>query len=207
MQVGTATLDLHASGMSFRSTQSREDEGGIPQSVNCVHGNAGEMGTDTDRTVTTTEVHGLSLSDDCDVYWTDAGTSKIYYGVTVKEVVSTKIVKLNADGSGDALPADSTDVIIAKRSHIVVGFDGDDVSIIAAYCGGAQAHLDFVGPDVQIELTEDIPCWFWIDGMGWYDSTGAVPLAGAAVTAIDVSTAATNADKTFTLGGLYDSVA
>lgn len=191
-------------GLGFNLSISRTDEGTIGQTPTCPKAWAGVL-TDNagvDAYITTTETHDIEVGDKITIYWS-GGIG--YYG-DVTAVTGDTIVFNETTILGDAMPSAATAVIAAKEEEVIMGFDGDDVSMIAtSVAGGARAHWQFLDVGDAVvhaqEVVADQP-WFWADGMGW-----GTPITGNAITYAYVSMADITADRVVNLGVLYDSVA
>lgn len=118
-----STFQRTGSGVS-RIVRTPQENTGLPI------GYAGSLTTrtsDTQGTATLGAGHAITTGMEVDVYWTGG----VRYGMTVGTVSGTS-VPLTDSGAGDALPAQSTALVIAQRVEITESIVGDNLQFLAA---------------------------------------------------------------------------
>jgi hypothetical protein len=199
MAIATLTTNLTIGGLTVNSRAVREGETQISHDVEIPAAKTGTLSTRSDNdtgVVTLGEGHGITDADTVDVYWTGG----MRYGMTVTGYDTTTIT---VDvGSGDNFPIATTAVIVGVRVTIDSDFDGDNVTMIAAYCA-ERAHVNFREEDetsiLAVELTAG-EAWVWLSDVG-----AANPLTGDPVGEIIVTQTGTSA-ATLKIIALVDSV-
>jgi len=204
MPTGSIHQVASVGGLSIQSTVMRSESGQIGQEVSLPAAKAGTLSTrtnDTDGTLTLGAGHGIVDADVINIFWIDAnGVGKCAYGAIVGTVAGNDVPFTGA--SGDALPAEDSDIRASKVVEIDTDFDGDLVKIIVA-CANHLSHIAFrdVTPTVLKAVT--LPAgesWSWISDQGI-----ANPLAGNPVNDIRASNGDVAAPSTLKVGVLYDS--
>lgn len=139
--------------------------------------------------------HGVQSGDRVDVYWT--GGSRRGMDATV----STNAVTVDG-GNGDALPLETTEVVVAicdEETHVV---SGDDVKAILLESADARGTFVFAADDDSeiYAVTLDAGGVFhWWDGCGL-----ANPLASASVAKVFLTHDDASAAQDLKIGILHD---
>lgn len=161
---------------------------------------AGKVGVLSTRTDADTGVatlsggHGVSSSDRVDVYWT--GGSRRGMAATV----SSNDVTIDG-GSGDDLPAQSTEVVVmvcTEEAHVVTG---NDVKALALYTPARGTFVFAESDDSEVfAVTLDAGGVFH-----WWEGSGLTnPLAGGAVTKVFLTHADSESAQTMKIGILHN---
>lgn len=169
-------------------------------------GKDGAIGAVVDTTTTIDGLatgHGITTDDVVGVFWTGG----LRLGMTVTAVAANSITVTTASGTGTALPAEDTAVVVSVRVlEDDVGFDGTAASLITA-CAGKRAGVELLasGGGSVLSAPIDIPTpaanqdsgegFFWASGLGV-----ANPMSGA-VASISAYNGSTT-DTTLTLSVL-----
>jgi hypothetical protein len=203
-QRGTLSHNVSLAGLSFGGSIAREGEGVISQVVDLPAGKAGAISaTGVDGLATG---HGIVQTDVIDVHWSDPADStyKCRRGLTV-DTASANAVTFNETpaGTGDALPAEHTAVVIAKQVEIAdIGFDGDNL-VMLAMAADQRAAVDLHDAGgIELAVTMETS-----EGYSWADNLGtASPVAGDDIVSAVASNGTTTATVLY-LAALLDSVA
>lgn len=200
-QTGRVAINFTVGGISFSSNETRTAEGAISHIVPVPAGIAGVVNGTTiiDGLVTG---HGLQIGDAFDLHWTVAGVLKVRQGLVVDTANANDIIfDATPAGTGDALPADDTAVVLGVQVVVSTDWDGDTGELTA--CKSDQiTFLGFRTAAAEIEgikLTAGAS-WFWLKDYG-YDN----PFASDDMTTVLVSNGSTTASTVF-IGILYQSV-
>jgi hypothetical protein len=132
---------------------------------------------DNTGSLTMTGGHGITTGQRLDVYWTLAGVNYARRGMTVG-TVSTNVVPIDG-GAGDVLPAAASSITAMVPVQELVGFVGDNATLLTAYSNRSALVVFTDGSDVELGA-------FHIKGNGYaesWDSDSGVtnPLAGDTV--------------------------
>ena len=146
-----------------------------------------EAGSMTGASVfTTTAATSIETGFVVDLYWSGG----VRYGMTA--TVAGQAITL-ASGAGDALPAESTSLVItvADRVELDVAIAGDQVCLASFSAISAECSASFT----EVDLAEDFGrtvcagcVWKWYQG-----NSEVNPLAGKAITNVIVSQGSTTA--------------
>lgn len=151
--------------------------------------------SDTVGTLTMDASHGITTGVLIDIFW--SGGSR--YGVTVGTVATNEVPITS--GTGDALPADETDITamlsLANQENFVL--DGDDAVCIVLK-SNVPSYVRFIASDgTTVHLTVELEAddstttkyvYLW-------DGTGTNPLAGVDVSFIGFTHGSTTAQTGF----------
>lgn len=86
--------------------------------------------------------HGFEVNDLVDVYW----AAGVRYWMKVTDVTGNAVTVDDpgaAESGGDVLPAESTAMLGCERIESAVSFDGDDMSMFAAWMS-KRGHFQFL---------------------------------------------------------------
>lgn len=171
------SVNLSGGGVSINQTVSREADHPNPYSATLPIAKSGSLTTRTDDNtgVITSSTHGYTDADTVDVYW--VGGYRYAMSITSYDANTITV----DGGAGTNLPAQSTAVIVCKRTRINTAIDADMSEIMAFSSVRAS--------DADTTVTRSI--------LAFYDATDAlvgsvIVLAGKSPTVIDVHGGATN---------------
>jgi hypothetical protein len=199
MHTATITSRVSGAGIDFNCTLTREAPGLVAHEVELLAGKAGTLTTRTDENTgvaTLSTGHGIESQDVVDVYWPGG----LRYGMVA--TVSVNAVTIEG-GTGDALPAAQSAVVLCEQSSIDTDFDGDLVTLAIA-AATTRCHIDFQTVAPASLLAVELPAnqdWRWAD-----DAGVANPLAGNPVDTIKASNGDAGVAATLRLVILYQSV-
>jgi hypothetical protein len=196
MLTGSITEGISVGGISIQSVLRRQADSQIGQEITLPAGKAGALSTRSDTntgTLTLAADHGITTGQKIDLYW-DGGSR---YNVTVGTVSGVSVpIDL---GSGDDLPAQSTEVIACVRVEVELTFDSAAAAIVAAK-STQRGRIDFneSGPS-SLYTTELTAGEAW----QWAADTSIVDQIGGVVESILASNG-TITEATLQIGVLYD---
>ena len=137
--------------------------------------------------------HGIISTDKVDVHW--SGGSRANMTATV----STNNISVDG-GTGDSLPAESTNVTLMKPASEAFALTGDDIKALLFYCDVAARVTIFDGSSVLASFGIDAK-----EAYHWNDQDGSDnPLAGVIPTAAKFSHADSTATRTPELTALFN---
>jgi hypothetical protein len=186
-------------GKSFSESKSISGDAAIVHEEAIAAADPGALTTRTDAdtgVVTVDESgHGITDSDEVDVYW-DGGCRR---GMPVSSV-SGALVTIDG-GSGDDLPTQDTVVAIVIPFELDVTVLGTNVKAIVLF---TQARGQFVfedagGEELAKELGDAV-VWAWHDEDGTDN-----PITGDSIIVVKVSHDDTTQSRTMRVGILYDN--
>lgn len=197
-------------GVNISQSQSRTADGGSDREVTILKGYAGTLTTRTDAntgTITLDAGHGISTSDNVDIYAVVGGVLTVQYNVTVG-TVSGDSMPFDL-GIGDDLPVVSSAVVVSIRQQVNVDVDGDNLVLLALKQKFASSsvtsmgHVDFHdSADDEIAEIDLQP-----NGVQVFDVTGgsANPFTGDPITYAMISNGSSVYDATFQMTWLQDT--
>jgi len=200
MPTGRIATNYAIAGMNFISDVQRTAEGGINQTVPLAAGVAGAVSAAAGVDGLPTG-HGFAGAEVIDIHWDDpvTGFAKCRYSTPIDAAAANSITLFA--GSGDALPAEDTPVVISYLTYIDIDFDGDFAEIVAMKCS-VNSFVNFTrtvgGVAKVVHLVAD-ELWSWVS-----DQNVANPLTGNAIGYINLSNASVTAG-TFYCGVAYNS--
>jgi len=192
---------IRVGARDITSDATYENEGLIDINVDLPAGLAAEIATKTDGdtcTITLPSGHGLT-DGDYDVHW---GADSVHYGAAGTIVAN----ELSLDGGdGDDFPAGGEDVVVSKRTVIVMPLSGDLLTAIAVHCT-RRAHVEFLsGAAASIKALKLAAgaARRWAADLG-FDSTN--PLAAATVATVAASCGDAEEAGNLSIPAIYDAV-
>lgn len=193
----TATLtgNIQIAGVSMPLAFSRSNDGGIARDIVLAAGQAGTMSATSNTVTLDSTPVGLATSDTVDVYW-DGG---LRHGCSVSAIDGNDITL--SGGSGDALPAESSAVVLCEATEINYDVDGDDINLIAGYFSG-RGFMDIRSDSASLYSREFAAASTWFLDIASLDSN---PLTGDPIDSVRVSNG-TTAAITVRIASLDDSV-
>lgn len=149
-------------------------------------------------------VASVIVNDKVDVYW----SSGVRYGMNVDAVNGGSDTFDLTGGAGDALPAQTTSIVMTEQVVANVAIDGDNASIVAVIVedtsgGSAAAHVDLQDTGnatiAELDLVANIP--------RFYDLTSGVanPFTGNPITHVHASNGSSTAAATLKVVALIDN--
>lgn len=150
--------------------------------------------------------HTLTTAGVVDLYWTETVNGKAVQkgrrGVVLGTVAGDQ-VPVTDSGAGDALPAESTSLVITVGERVTIDatFDGD-LAVLAAFATVKAGAFSFTGVDLVEDFGRTLPAgtiWKWYLGNGEGN-----PFAGDDITNVIVSQGST-ADSTGQVAVQYNN--
>lgn len=204
--MGTANLGLSCdvAGISASLGKEASGEGEMIQKPTAAMAYAGIISTDAgDRVVTTTSEDPVILNTDTVViFWTGGVARDSVQSVTGANGQVIKLSAGGADAEGDALPVDTTEVVIAVEIEVTLLIPASKLQALAISTD-ERAHISFrKAADALLTNNEHtvLAPYYYMIGLGMTDPVGAFDCI-----TLEVATASIVANKEIAIGILYDS--
>lgn len=194
----TIAKSMSMANGTFNSTATVEADAVIFEDVSVPAGFAGTLtarGSDSAGTVTTTNSHTITTGVRADVYWT-GGCRR---GVTVG-TVNVKAIPISG-GSGDALPLQTTDILIVEPLLLDMAVLGTNVDCLMLYAAKRGQFVFVDDNDAELHQVE-LPAsgsWAWSEDDGFTNPITGDTVAGVYVSHGDAAAA------TMRVGILYNN--
>ena len=190
------TTSVTYGGVQRKKEVTITGDGALTRDPEVTAAKTGSLSTRTDNdtgVIAAQSGHGIISTDKVDVFW-DGGSR-----ANMTATVSTNNISVDG-GTGDSLPAESTNVTLMKPASEAFALTGDDIKALLFYCDVAARVTIFDGSSVLASFGIDAK-----EAYHWNDQDGSDnPLAGVIPTAAKFSHADSTAARTTELTALFN---